>query len=182
MPLENRLSNDSTGHRSPPISNAGLMPSLRAYWIALAAQPPSERLFAVARSAAVIVLAAIPVFILTYRGAVNPALQTSDPLVVPVAWPAGRIIWTVVIALLPLFIVSIGFYAWRRLCPLAFFGRLSEWLEWPDRRGTPNAGLRRKRVSKWVAANYPVITSSFLILMLAARILLINSNAVALAV
>ena len=134
------------------------------------------------RAIGVLVLAAIPVVLCMYRGAVDPAIGTSDPNIVPIGWTGGRIIWTVVIALLPLFIVSVGFYTWRRICPLAFFGRMSEWLEWPDKRTTPNANLRRKRVSKWVSVNYPVLTSGFLVLMLVLRLLLINSNAIALAV
>src|SRR5690242_965221 len=32
---------------------------------------------------------------------------------------AGRITWTVAVALLPLFIVLVGFHRWRRICPIA---------------------------------------------------------------
>ena len=155
-----------------------LLTSFRQAWPDIG---PAERRFAVLRALSILILAAIPVFLCLYSGMPHSHGPAADPDVLPVAWPGARIIWTVVIALLPLFIVSIGFYTWRRLCPLAFFGRMSEWIQWPDERGTPNARMRRKRVSKWVSVNYPVLTSGFLVLMLIARLLLINSNAVALA-
>jgi len=37
---------------------------------------------------------------------------------------AGRILWTVSIAALPLFFVLAGYHRWRRICPLAFFSQL----------------------------------------------------------
>src|SRR5436189_5822789 len=37
---------------------------------------------------------------------------------------AGRIVWTMVVAALPLFIVLVGYHRWRRICPLALAGRL----------------------------------------------------------
>ena len=148
---------------------------------ALASLTPQDRRMFALRTVGVLLLVLTPLFLCIYRAAPDPAMLTSDPGVLPVAWPGGRIVWTVGIALLPLFIVSVGFYTWRRICPLAFFGRMSEWLEWPDKRTTPNANLKRKRVPKWLSSYYPVLTSSFLVLMLALRLLLINSDAVALA-
>lgn len=135
---------------------------------------PFERLLTVMQASALIMLTGIPPFLWLY----TPARHATA---VGPEWPGGRVIWTLVIALLPLFILSLGFYNWRRICPLAFYGRLSEWIQWPDRRTTTNAALRRKRLPKWVATWYPVITTGFLTLMLALRILLINSDASALA-
>src|SRR5688572_23507028 len=37
---------------------------------------------------------------------------------------AGRLVWTVVVASLPLFIVLVGYHRWRKICPLAFFAQL----------------------------------------------------------
>src|SRR5215210_8992457 len=37
---------------------------------------------------------------------------------------AGRIVWTVVVASIPLFIVLVGYHRWRRICPLAFFAQI----------------------------------------------------------
>lgn len=36
----------------------------------------------------------------------------------------GRIVWTIAVASLPLFIVLVGFHRWRKICPLAFFATL----------------------------------------------------------
>ncbi|PYS48983.1 MAG: hypothetical protein DMF68_11385, partial [Acidobacteria bacterium] len=44
---------------------------------------------------------------------------------------AGRIVWTVVVAGIPLFIVLIGYHRWRRLCPLAFFAQIPVRLKRP---------------------------------------------------
>jgi hypothetical protein len=38
---------------------------------------------------------------------------------------AGRVVWTMVVASLPLFIVLVGYHRWRVICPLAFFAQLS---------------------------------------------------------
>lgn len=37
---------------------------------------------------------------------------------------AGRVVWTILIACLPLFIVLVGYHRWRRICPLAFFSQI----------------------------------------------------------
>jgi hypothetical protein len=173
-----------SGHdkSSPAAAPAPDVPTAtaRAFGLSPAALEPGERALSLLRGAGIAALVAIPIFLWSYQGAVEPHRAAAEPALLPVAWPGGRIIWTVIIALLPLFIVSVGFYTWRRICPLAFFGRMSEWLQWPDRSSTPNAGLARRRVPKWVAVNYPVLTGGFLTAILALRLLLINSDAVAL--
>jgi cyclic nucleotide-binding protein len=50
---------------------------------------------------------------------------------------AGRILWTVSIAALPLFFVLAGYHRWRRICPLAFFSQLPALL---GRAGQRRAG------------------------------------------
>jgi hypothetical protein len=47
---------------------------------------------------------------------------------------AGRVVWTMVVASLPLFIVLVGYYRWRVICPLAFFGTLGARLGRPGTR------------------------------------------------
>ena len=149
-------------------------------WEALS---PNDKFSGLVRAVGVLILVAIPLFLMQYVAKPEPEiLPNSIPNWIAVDWPGGRIIWTVVIAILPLFIVVIGFYAWRKICPLAFFGRMSEWLEWPDSRATSNSKLRRIRVSGWVVQNYPYITWGFLTIMLALRILILNSNSLSLAI
>ncbi|HEY0172079.1 MAG TPA: cyclic nucleotide-binding domain-containing protein, partial [Pyrinomonadaceae bacterium] len=57
---------------------------------------------------------------------------------------AGRAVWTVAVAALPLFIVLIGYHRWRRVCPLAFFAQLPAKL-W-------RAG--RLKAPAWLEENY----------------------------
>src|ERR1044072_6272150 len=57
---------------------------------------------------------------------------------------AGRLVWTMVVASIPLFIVLIGYHRWRRLCPLAFFAQI------PVRLRRPGV----KRAAPWLEANY----------------------------
>jgi hypothetical protein len=139
----------------------------KAQWAALSAE---DRRFSLVRGIGVLVLLGIPLFLLLHP-------ETGRD----VEWPGGRIVWTGIIAVLPLAIVAMGFYTWRRVCPLAFFGRMSEWLGWPDRPGIRESERRRRRVPPWLARNYPSVTWGFLAAMLALRLLLINSNATAMA-
>jgi polyferredoxin len=50
---------------------------------------------------------------------------------------AGRVVWTIVIAALPLFIVLVGYHRWRRLCPLAFVNQIPVMLRRPGARRVP---------------------------------------------
>jgi Cyclic nucleotide-binding domain len=53
------------------------------------------------------------------------AVFIAVPVVAPLARSlAGRLVWTVFVAALPLFIVLIGYHRWRRICPLYFFANL----------------------------------------------------------
>lgn len=52
-------------------------------------------------------------------------------------WLAGRVVWTVVVAAIPLFIVLIGYHRWRDICPLAFFAKLAGLLRLPGRHRLP---------------------------------------------
>ena len=57
---------------------------------------------------------------------------------------AGRVVWTMVVAALPLFIVLVGYHRWRRICPLAFFAQIPVRLRRPGTR----------KASDWLEANY----------------------------
>jgi cyclic nucleotide-binding protein len=57
----------------------------------------------------------------------------------PVAgWSAGRIIWTCAVAVLPVFIVLIGYHRWRRICPLAFWNQIMVHIGRPGTRRAPD--------------------------------------------
>jgi hypothetical protein len=153
--------------RSEPLPVFTRVKNRKAQWAAL---KPRDRCLGALRGIGVLCLLGIPFFLLRYP-------ETG----IEVEWPGARFVWTLIIALLPLLIVSAGFYTWRQICPLAFFARMSEWIGWPDPPGTREAARRRRRVPRWLARNYPLVTWGFLAAMLVLRLLLINSNAIALA-
>jgi hypothetical protein len=90
----------------------------------------------------------------------------------PVMQPfAGRVVWTVVVAALPLFIVLIGYHRWRRLCPLAFFAQI------PVRLRRPGV----KKASAWLEANYYYVAFSIFFVSLWLRLIATNGDGHAIA-
>jgi CRP-like cAMP-binding protein/cytochrome c peroxidase len=66
------------------------------------------------------------------------AVWIAIPILSLVAQPiAGRIVWTVAVASLPLFIVLVGYHRWRRICPLAFCNQIMVRLRRPGTRRMP---------------------------------------------
>src|SRR5579872_4301956 len=66
------------------------------------------------------------------------AVWIAIPIVSLAAQPiAGRIVWTVAVASLPLFIVLVGYHRWRRICPLAFCNQIMVRLRHPGSRRMP---------------------------------------------
>jgi hypothetical protein len=85
----------------------------------------------------------------------------------PVMQPfAGRIVWTVVVAALPLFIVLVGYHRWRRICPLAFFAQI------PVRLRRPGV----KKVSPWLEANYYYVAFTIFFVSLWLRLIATNGD------
>ena len=83
---------------------------------------------------------------------------------------AGRVVWTVAIALLPLFIVLGGYHRWRRVCPLAWVAQL------PARLGRPG----ERRASPWLQANYYYVVFAVFIVSLWLRLVATNGDGPAL--
>src|SRR5712692_9196521 len=100
---------------TPGTSLARRIAAWKARWAALT---PEDRRLGLLRGIGVLILVGIPLLLFLHP-------KTGI-----------EVVWPMVIALLPLAIVAVGFYTWRQICPLAFFGRLGEWLGWPDRPGT----------------------------------------------
>jgi CRP-like cAMP-binding protein len=84
---------------------------------------------------------------------------------------AGGIVWTIVVASLPLFIVLIGYHRWRRMCPLAFFTQLPALL---GRAGTRRAG-------PWLETNYAYVAFSTFFVSLWLRLIATNGDGQAIA-
>ncbi|HEY6065541.1 MAG TPA: hypothetical protein VIY96_05260, partial [Thermoanaerobaculia bacterium] len=77
-----------------------------------------------------------------------------------------RLFWTVLLPLLVLFIVLVGFYPWRSVCPLAAFGEIG--------RKLPR-GLQR-RVPEWLERSHLVVPFVFLAAMLVLRHVATNGD------
>ncbi|MGB7926258.1 MAG: cyclic nucleotide-binding domain-containing protein [Pyrinomonadaceae bacterium] len=84
---------------------------------------------------------------------------------------AGRLVWTMVVASLPLFIVLIGYHRWRRLCPLAFFAQI------PVRLRRPGV----KKASPWLEANYYYVAFTVFFVSLWIRLIATNGDGHAIA-
>jgi hypothetical protein len=85
---------------------------------------------------------------------------------------AGGVVWTLVVASLPLFIVLVGYHRWRRICPLAFFAQLASTLRHP---GTHRAGA-------WLEANYYYVAFTIFVVSLWLRLIATNGDGQAIAV
>ncbi len=85
---------------------------------------------------------------------------------------AGGVVWTMVVASLPVFIVLVGYHRWRRICPLAFFAQLAVHIKRP---GTRRAG-------PWLEANYYYVACAVFCVSLWLRLIATNGNGLAIAV
>jgi hypothetical protein len=79
---------------------------------------------------------------------------------------SGRIVWTVVVAALPLFIVLVGYHRWRRICPLAFFAQIPVRLKRP--------GILK--ASPWLEANYYYVSFTVFFFSLWMRLIATNGD------
>jgi CRP-like cAMP-binding protein len=79
---------------------------------------------------------------------------------------AGGVVWTIVVASLPVFIVLVGYHRWRRICPLAFFAQLPARLKRP---GTRKAG-------PWLEANYYYVAFGVFFVSLWLRLIATNGD------
>jgi hypothetical protein len=84
---------------------------------------------------------------------------------------SSYLVWTVVIPLIPLFIIFIGFDRWRNICPLAWFAKLSQ----SQRIG------KKVRLNLWFEENFYLIQFGTLFIAFNLRIYLLNYETLSLA-
>jgi polyferredoxin len=84
---------------------------------------------------------------------------------------AGRVVWTILIAALPLFIVVVGYHRWRRICPLAFFAQLPGRLKRAGKHKAP----------PWLEARYYYVAFAIFWVSLWLRLIATNGNGYAIA-
>src|ERR687884_596654 len=119
------------------------------------AEPGTEKWVATLGWIALAVFIAVPVF------AHWPVMQPY----------AGRVVWTIAVASIPLFIVLVGYHRWRRLCPLAFFAQI------PVRLRRPGV----KKASPWLEANYYYVAFAVFFVSLWIRLIATNGDGHAIA-
>ena len=81
------------------------------------------------------------------------------------------LIWTTLLPLVPVFIVIIGYSQWRDICPLAFFSKISQNLEWFGKRKVPH----------WFEDNFYSFQFVLLIIAFSLRLTVLNFDNMALA-
>ncbi len=99
----------------------------------------------------------------------------------------NRIFWTMVLPLVPIFLMVFGHETWRRVCPLSHFSQVPHMLGWQRQTRRLNRGSGRvDRVlallpsESWLQRNHYYFQFGFLALGVSARILFNNSNRYAL--
>jgi len=85
---------------------------------------------------------------------------------------AGRVVWTVIIAALPLFIVFVGYHRWRRICPLALFSQIPVRLRRPGTR----------KASEWLERNYYYVSFAVFFFSLWLRLIATNGSGAAISI
>ncbi|MFE0752538.1 4Fe-4S binding protein [Inquilinus sp. NPDC058860] len=100
----------------------------------------------------------------------------------------ARVFWTMVVPVIPLFLMVFGHEAWRRICPLSLMSQLPRYLGWQRQRtvvrrrtGRLERTLALIPRGGWLERNAWYVQFGILFAGLNARILFINSDRTALA-
>src|SRR5690349_18882625 len=105
----------------------------------------------------------VPTWVTAARVVLILALAATIPTVLML--PQGnRIVWTVLIASLPIFFVVGGYHLWRRICPLAVAGQLGRFLGRPGTR----------KVGDWLGERYIYVQFGVLFFGLSFRLVAMN--------
>lgn len=76
------------------------------------------------------------------------------------------LLWTLIIPIVPIFMVLLGYNAWREICPLSFFTKLGQKIPFKN----------RPKIGNWFEAHYFRFQFWFLLTAFVIRILFINSH------
>ncbi len=115
-----------------------------------------------------------------------PVMVQGQPLQAK-PYPMGnRIFWTMVLPLVPIFLMVFGHEAWRRVCPLSHFSQIPHMLGW--QRKVRQLNRRSGRVDRvlallpqsWLRRNYYYLQLAFLTAGVCARLLFDNADRIAL--
>ena len=116
-----------------------------------------------------------------------PVVVQGKPLSAEPYAMGNRILWTMVLPLLPLALMLFGHETWRRVCPLSHFSQIPRMLGWQrkvkklDRRsGAVNRSIYLIPDQSWLRENHYYFQFGFLSLGVLGRILFYNSDRMAL--
>jgi hypothetical protein len=131
----------------------------------MAAAKPKKKSLPVAGAAAFTDAGTVPGWVTAARVVLIFALASTIPTVLML--PQGnRIVWTVLIASLPIFFVVGGYHLWRRICPLAVAGQLGRLLGRPGTR----------KVGDWLGERYVYVQFAILFFALSFRLVAMNGT------
>nr|HEX4317574.1 cyclic nucleotide-binding domain-containing protein [Kofleriaceae bacterium] len=83
----------------------------------------------------------------------------------------NRLVWTVLIASLPFFWMTVGYHVWRRICPLAVMGQIGRLVGRPGTR----------KMGDWMGKNYLLVQLALMVTALGLRLVVTNGSDVWLA-
>lgn len=99
----------------------------------------------------------------------------------------ASLFWSVVLPIVPLFLMVFGHEAWRRICPLSFFAQIPRRLgiQRQSKSINPRTGRMQHKIvlvghESWLERNFWFVQFGFLFAGVSARILFINSDRMAL--
>jgi len=76
------------------------------------------------------------------------------------------IVWTLVIPIVPIFLIIVGYNRWRQICPLAFFSKLTQY----------NYLFKKNKINPWFEENFYLFQLGFLFTAFVLRIYFLNSS------
>ncbi len=118
----------------------------------------------------------------------EPVLVQGEPLEEEPYALGARLFWTMLIPLVPLFLMLFGHEAWRRVCPLSFITQIPRYLDkqfyrkrFNRRSGRVERKLNLVPRGGWLQRNHWYLQFGLLFAALCVRILFVNSDRIALA-
>jgi hypothetical protein len=112
-----------------------------------------------------------PRWVIAARIVMVIALAATIPTILAIEH-GNRLLWTVGIAALPFFWMTVGYHVWRRMCPLAVAGQLGRLV------GKPGA----RKMGDWMSKHYLLVQLGLMIVALSLRLVITNGSAIGLAV
>lgn len=112
-----------------------------------------------------------PRWVIAARVVMVLALAATIPTILGVEH-GNRLVWTVCIAALPFFWMTVGYHVWRRICPLAVAAQLGRLVGKPGTR----------KMGDWMGRNYLLVQLGLMIAALSVRLVVTNGSALGLAV